>query len=271
MPSESPSVWRAVLDYVVATEKQRLGLKLQRDIANAWGMTESLVSTLLSERAKNPLRETFEAIDQGLISTGRQGVWQGWTKRLYYLCHPPSPRFVVEMREHLDVAGFIDQQTAIRTSAGVILAAIHVKGAAQVCRRIPMIEADYVGDPAAIVHADWTGRKICCPDYANNYLKAFAFVVANDSMAPLYLSGDIVIAAPSAQLANGKQAVFKTATEMRCKTFYQKEGYIEFIPKNPAYDRVTFHDIAELQWVYLVIGMVRQELHAPTLPSGRPA
>lgn len=264
------SAWRMVFEHVIATEKARLGLELDRDIAQAWGLEQSVLSTMRHELRKSHLRETWAIIDQGLRATGRIRVWDGWTKRLYDLCHPPSPQFASEVTQHLASIGLLDERNEIRTSAGVIrLASVQVNGQAHVCRRVGILPSTYEGDPATITEPDAYGEFLCSPVTLSD-TQIFGYRIQDDSMAPRYLPGDIAIVASGRDVEPGQPVVYKVTDEpIDCRTFKNLGDRFEFVPKNPAYERIAYSK-ADVEWLYPVVAMARTEQDAPTQASEMP-
>ncbi len=88
--------------------------------------------------------------------------------------------------------------------------------------------------------------------------KAFAVRLLGDSMAPLYVEGDMLILQPSREIYSGCLAVIRLANDGILFRRVEVRGErLQLVPLNPQY-RMEEFSAEEISWAYPLWGMWRQ-------------
>lgn len=123
-------------------------------------------------------------------------------------------------------------------------------------RAIPLVSRVAAGDPAGFTDgeypADLAEKFVPSPADVDDP-NAFAFRIHDDSMAPRFSDGDLVICSPRALPAEGDAVVAKVrGKETTCKVLHLDDGSFVLSPVNPDYPTLVYPK-AEIDWMYPVV------------------
>ena len=105
-----------------------------------------------------------------------------------------------------------------------------------------------------------SGEKLTYRELRGGDENAYALKIHGESMEPLLYEGDFVVVAPNKEPSKNHICVFKLAQseEASCKIYHNlADGRLEFIPKNPAWERLVYEK-KEVAWIYPVIWVFRR-------------
>lgn len=264
----------------MAAEKHRLQLRFDYQVAEKWGVDATTFNTVINEKRQWHKPETLNLFDVGLRNSGRTKIWDGWAKRLWDLCHPPSAEFARELTEHMAKGGFwpdgppeefVRDGLAVKTTmrrGDIIEVGIDVLNTTAskprvMGRLIPRISATTAGDPSEIVDPYPVGYAEEFIIYADNDLKdphAFALLVEGNSMEPELRDGDIAICSPAQEPQPNEIVVFKVGDgdgKATCKVYKPSGDMVHFVPINRDHEILTYKR-EEVVWVYVVCAVHRK-------------
>lgn len=85
----------------------------------------------------------------------------------------------------------------------------------------------------------------------------YFFEAAGDSMAPLILSGDILIVDRSAKIQSGRIYVVNFEGQLLCKRYFLKTGIVSLTSENPLYRPITVDNPEEFSFFGAVTAIAR--------------